>query len=72
MKINITPPKMSSRKKSKATQTMRKTTLTPDDFDLLIATLNDVSLELTKKKETKKEDIFNRIKGELQEAQQAI
>ena len=32
-KRNITPLRPSSRKKTKATQTMLKTTLTPDDFD---------------------------------------
>jgi cell division protein ZapA (FtsZ GTPase activity inhibitor) len=72
MKRKITPPKPSFRKKAKATQTMLKTTLTPDDFDFLIAALNDVSLELAKKQEAKKEDIFNQIKGELQEVQQAL
>jgi hypothetical protein len=51
---------------------MLKTTLTPDDFDFLIVALNDVSLELTKKKEAKQEEIFNRIKGELQDVQQAL
>ena len=72
MKRNITPPKPSFRKKAKATQTMLKTTLTPDDFDFLIAALNDVSLELAKKQEEKQEDIFNQIKGELQEVHQAL
>jgi cell division protein ZapA (FtsZ GTPase activity inhibitor) len=72
MKRKITPPKPSFRKKAKATQTMLKTTLTPDDFDFLIAALNDVSLELAKKQEEKQEDIFNQIKGELQEVQQAL
>jgi hypothetical protein len=50
MKRNMTPPKPSSRKKSKATQTTLKTTLTPDDFDFLIVALNNVSVKLTKKK----------------------
>jgi hypothetical protein len=40
----ITPPNLSSRKKSKATQTTFKTTLTPNDFDFLIIALNDASL----------------------------
>jgi hypothetical protein len=44
MKRNMTPPKPSSRKKSKVTQTTLKTTLTLDDFDFLIPALNDVSL----------------------------
>jgi hypothetical protein len=59
MKRKIKPQKPSSRKKSRATQTTLKTTLTLDDFDFLIATLNDVLLELTEKKEAKQEDIFN-------------
>jgi heme-binding NEAT domain protein len=52
-KRNITPPKPSSQKKTKATWTTFKTTLTPDDFDFLIAALNDASLEITKKQEVK-------------------
>jgi heme-binding NEAT domain protein len=59
LKIKMTPPKPSSQKKAKATQTTLKTTLTPDDFDFLIAALNDVSLELVEKKEAKQEDLFN-------------
>jgi hypothetical protein len=51
---------------------MLKTTLTLDDFDFLISALNDVSLELTEKKEAKKEELFNRIKGELKEVQQEL
>jgi hypothetical protein len=72
MKRKMTPPKTSSRKKAKATWTMLKTTLTPDDFDFLIVTLNDISLELTKNQEAKKQELFNRIKGELKEVQQAL
>jgi hypothetical protein len=51
---------------------MFKTTLTPDDFDFLIATLNDASLEIAKKQEVKQEEVFNRIRGELQEVKQAL
>jgi hypothetical protein len=53
MKRNMKPPKPSPRNKSKATRTMLKTTLTPDEFDLLIVALNDVSLELAENKEAK-------------------
>jgi hypothetical protein len=53
MKRNMMPPKPSSRKKAKATQTTLKNTLTSDDFDFLIVALNDVSLELAEKKEEK-------------------
>jgi hypothetical protein len=51
---------------------MLKTTLTPYDFDFLIVTLNDVSLELMEKKELKQEEIFSRITGEFKEVQQAL
>jgi hypothetical protein len=72
MKRKMTPPKPSSRKKSKATWTTLKTTRTSDDFDFLIATLNDVSLDLVEKKEAKQEALFSRIKGKLKEVQQAL
>jgi hypothetical protein len=62
-KRNITPPRSSSRKKTKATQTTFKTTLTPNDFEFLITALNDASLEITKKKEAKQEEVFSQIKG---------
>jgi hypothetical protein len=51
MKRKMTPPKPSSQKKSKATRTTLKTTLTPDDFDFLIVALNDISLELAENQE---------------------
>jgi hypothetical protein len=64
-KRKITPPRPSSRKKTEATWT----TLTSDDFDFLLTALNDVSLELTEKKEAKKDELFCRIIGEFKEAQ---
>jgi hypothetical protein len=67
-----TPPRPSSRKKTKATWTTLKTTLTPDDFDFLIATLNDVSLELMENQEEKKEELFRQIMGQFKEVQQAL
>jgi hypothetical protein len=66
-KRKITPPKTSLRNKAKATWTMFKTTLTQDDFDFLIAALNDASLDITEKQEVNKEEVFSQIKGELQE-----
>ena len=45
-KRKVTPPKPLSQKKVKATRTMFKTTLTPDDFDFLVVVLNDTSLEI--------------------------
>ena len=46
---------------------MFKTTLTSDDFDFLVIALNDFSLDIVEKKEVKQEEVFSRIKGELQE-----
>jgi hypothetical protein len=56
----------------KETRTKFETTLTSDDFDFIIESLNDASLEIAEKKEAKKEDVFNRIKDELQGVQQAL
>jgi hypothetical protein len=71
-KRKVTPPKPSSRKKAKATRTKFETVLTPDDFDFIIAALNDTSLEIAEKKEAKQEEVFSRIRDELQGVQQAI
>jgi hypothetical protein len=66
-KRKVTPSKTSSRKRTKANRTTFKTTLTQDDFNFLIAALNDASLEIAERQEVKKEEIFSRLKGELQE-----
>jgi hypothetical protein len=58
-KMKVTPPKPSSWKKSKATKTTFKTTLTPEDFEFLVTMLNDSSLEIAEKKEEKQEEVFN-------------
>jgi hypothetical protein len=71
-KRKVSPLKPSSRKKSKATRTKFETTLTSDDFDFIVAALNDASLEIAEKQEAKQEEVFNRIKVELQGVQQAL
>jgi hypothetical protein len=71
-KRKVSPPKPSSRKKMKATRTKFETTLTSDDFDFIIVALNDASLEIAEKQEAKQEEVFSRIKAELQEVQQAL
>jgi hypothetical protein len=71
-KRKTTPLNPSSRKKSKATQTTFKTTLTPDDFDFLTITLNDASQEIVDRQEAKQEELFSRIKGEIQGMQQVL
>jgi hypothetical protein len=48
------PPESSSRKKSKAPVTKMKTTLTPDDFSFLLATMNEAIEEITEKKKLSK------------------
>jgi hypothetical protein len=60
------------RKKIKATRTKFETTLTSYDFDFIVATLNDASLEIVEKKEAKKEEVFQRIKDDLQGVQQEL
>jgi hypothetical protein len=42
--------------------TNMKTMLTTDDFDFIIEALNDPSLEIVGKQETKKEEMYDRIK----------
>jgi hypothetical protein len=49
-----------------------ETTLTSDDFDFIIAALNDASLEIAEKQEDNKEEVFNQIKVELQGVQQQL
>jgi hypothetical protein len=71
-KIKVSPLKPSSREKSKETKTKFETNLTSDDFDFIVVALNDVSLEIVEKKEAKQEEVFNRIKVELQGVQQAL
>jgi hypothetical protein len=49
-----------------------QTVLTSDDFNFIIESLNDASLEIAEKQEAKKEDMYNRIEVELQGVQQAL
>jgi hypothetical protein len=64
-KRKVSPKKPSSRKKSRATLTKMKTVLTTDDFDFIIAALNDASLEIVEKQEAKKEEMYDIIEVEL-------
>jgi hypothetical protein len=66
------PSKSSSKKKEKVTMTTLMTTLTPDDFSFLLATLNEAIEEITEKQEAKQEAMYNRLETELQGVQQAI
>jgi hypothetical protein len=49
-----------------------RTTLTLDDFDFIIAMVNDASMEIIEKQEVKKEQMYNRIEIELQGVQQVL
>jgi hypothetical protein len=49
------PLKPSSRKKSRTPVTKMQTTLTLDDFNFIIAALNDASLKIVEKQEAKQE-----------------
>jgi hypothetical protein len=66
------PSKSSSKKKAKATMTKMKTTLNPDDFSFLLATLNEAIEEITEKKEAKQQTMYDRIEVELQGVQRAL
>jgi hypothetical protein len=71
-KRKVSPPKPSSRKKMKATRTKFEATLTLDDFDFIVAALNNASLEIVEKQEAKKEEVFSRIKDKLQGVKQEV
>jgi hypothetical protein len=49
--------------------TKMQTVLTSDDFEFLIATLQDASLEITEKQEAKNEEMYDRIETELRGVQ---
>ena len=46
--------------------TKMQTILTSDDFDFIIAALNDAFLKIVEKQEAKKEEVFHRINDKLQ------
>jgi hypothetical protein len=43
----------------KETRTKFEPTLTSDDFEFIVAALNDASLEIEEKQEAKKEEVFS-------------
>jgi hypothetical protein len=45
--------------------TKMQTVLTSDDFDFLIAALQDASLEIAEKQEAKQEEMYDQIETEL-------
>ena len=49
-----------------------QTTLTLDDFDFIVAAVNDASKEIIEKQEVKKEQIYSQIEITLQGVQQAL
>jgi hypothetical protein len=71
-KRKVSPLKPSYRNKSKASMTKMQNTLTSDDFNFIIAALNDASIDLVEKQEAQQEEIYNRIKVELQGVQQTL
>jgi DNA-binding protein YbaB len=50
----------------KATRTKFETTLMSDDFEFIVTALNDALIEIAEKQEEKQEEVFSRIKAELQ------
>jgi len=49
-----------------------QTVLTSDDFNFIIESLNDASMEIAEKQEAKKEEMYNRIEVDLWGVQQAL
>jgi hypothetical protein len=49
-----------------------KTTLNPNDFSFLLATLNEAIEEITEKKKAKQQTMYNKIEVELQGVQRAL
>jgi predicted nucleotidyltransferase len=64
-KRKVSPQKPSSWKKLRASVTKMKTVLTTDDFDFIIESLNDTSLEIMEKQESQQEEMYDRIKVKL-------
>jgi hypothetical protein len=71
-KRKVSPLKSSSRKKPRTPVTKMWTTLTLDDFNFIIAAVNDASQEILEKQEAKQEKMYNRIEIELQGVQQEL
>jgi len=71
-KTKGSPLKSSSHKKSKATMTKMQTVFTSDEFDFLIAALQDASVEITEKQEAKQEEMYDQIEREIWGVQQAL
>jgi hypothetical protein len=49
-----------------------RTTLTLDDFDFIVAEVNDASNEIIEKQEVKQEQMYSQIEITLQGVQQAL
>ena len=71
-KRKVSPLKSSSKKKPRTSVTKMQTALTLDDFDFIIATVNDTSKQIIEKQEVKQEQMYNQIEIALQGVQQAL
>jgi hypothetical protein len=71
-KRKVSPPKSSSWKKPRTPVTKMRTTLTLDDFNFIILSVNDDSHEILEKKEVKQEQMHSHIEIELQGIQQTL
>jgi hypothetical protein len=64
--------KSSSRKKPITLVTKMRTTLTLDDFDFIVASVNNASKEIIEKQEVKQEQMYSQIEIALQGVHQAL
>jgi hypothetical protein len=71
-KRKVSPLKDCSRKKPRTPVTKMRTALTLDDFDFIVAPVNDASKEIIEKQEVKQEQMYSQIEITLQGVQQAL
>jgi hypothetical protein len=64
--------KSSARKKPRTPVTKMRTSLTLDEFDFIVATVNDASKEIIEKKEVKQEQMYSQTEIALQGVQQVL
>ena len=71
-KRKVSPLKSSSRKKPRIPVTKMGTALMLDDFDFIIAAVNDASKEIIEKQEAKQEQMYSQTEITLQGVQQVL
>jgi hypothetical protein len=71
-KRKVSPMKLTSWKKSKASNPMLQTMLMVDDLEFIIIAVSDTSKDILQRNEEKKETMYERIEAEMIGVQQAL